>query len=85
LAELVFEDIDLKFLDVFITYMDVDTETDRTVGLSALRKIGLATQKGKCSLAQESAIDAAFALFQYDSGVWPADLFVRPLHERSNN
>jgi hypothetical protein len=84
LSELRFENVDVRFVNVLVTYMELEADTDRAVGLRALMKIGLALQNGFCGLAQDSAIDAAFALFQYESRSRPADLFVRPHGEGSN-
>jgi hypothetical protein len=49
-----------------------------------LMKIGVALQHGFCGLALDSAVDAAFGLFLFESGSPPADLFIRPHGEGSN-
>jgi len=84
LPEIRFENIDVKFVNVLVTYMELEADTDRAVGLRALMKIGVALQHGFCGLALDSAVDAAFGLFLFESGSTPADLFVRPHGEGSN-
>lgn len=86
LPQIRFENIDVRFVNVLVSYMEVEADTDRAVGLRALMKIGVAIQHGFCGLALDSAIDAALGLFFFESGspAAAADLFVRPHGEGGN-
>jgi len=73
----------VKFVNVLVTYMELEADTDPSGRPQGFDEDRCALQHGFCGLALDSAVDAAFGLFLFESGSNPADLFVRPHGEGS--